>query len=176
MQNNQAPKPDQAILDSLKLRFDELQKVPLDIVLPENSALQKPPDGFFYRAMNSVCFCFSNCKKCEKYFCTRCIDTWTSKKNSCPTCRGSPFVKGNVPIIQRETLKSIEFNCGKCTKTFKYEKAQEHFLQCQRAVTCLQECGKKEFFSTFMALQLHLKNDCPKMSLECARCKVNFIK
>ena len=39
MQNNQAAKPDQATLDSLKLRFDEMQRVPLDIVLPENSAL-----------------------------------------------------------------------------------------------------------------------------------------
>ena len=74
MQNNQAPKPDQTILDSLKLRFDEMQKVPLDIVLPANSALKEPPDWCICIICHHVVWDPTNCKQCEKYFCTKCIN------------------------------------------------------------------------------------------------------
>ncbi len=39
-----------------------------------------------------------SCAKCEKMFCTKCLDDWLARNQTCPNCRKN-FKNGKVPRV-----------------------------------------------------------------------------
>ena len=127
MSNKNSAKPDQSILDNLRLRFEEMHKAPLVTELEEECAVSKPSSTLICSICSNVVWNPTICQNCESHFCMKCVDSWTARSNSCPTCRKQPFVKGKVSKFAKNTLSEISFKCKKCASIFKYDKAEDHF-------------------------------------------------
>lgn len=82
----------------------------------------------------TMCSCIlikpKQCKKCEMCFCEECINSWVSKKNSCPQ-RCQDFKIDNANQIIRNMLDSMKFKCTKCFEIFSYVRIIDHEPQCK---------------------------------------------
>ena len=168
--------PDKELLEKLWLRFQAIQEQPLVVTLSEEEAILKPNPHLLCPVCENVVWDTTVCQKCDRHFCTKCIDSWTKKNNSCPNCRDQPFERGKVVHFVKNSLADLNFKCKKCDENFKYEKSMEHVSRCQRTTVCLLNCGDTQYFSTFETLVSHMQDSCPNMQLECATCQEKFVR
>eukprot|EP00352_Strombidinopsis_acuminata_P002373 CAMPEP_0176384156 /NCGR_PEP_ID=MMETSP0126-20121128/34092_1 /TAXON_ID=141414 ORGANISM="Strombidinopsis acuminatum, Strain SPMC142" /NCGR_SAMPLE_ID=MMETSP0126 /ASSEMBLY_ACC=CAM_ASM_000229 /LENGTH=135 /DNA_ID=CAMNT_0017749683 /DNA_START=16 /DNA_END=423 /DNA_ORIENTATION=+ len=71
------------------------------------------------------------CDSCERWYCSKCIDKWTQKNNSCPNCKVDWKEAKRVSRFAYKKLEGLIFACDSCEKHFKYAELKNHWTtQC----------------------------------------------
>ena len=76
------------------------------------------------------------CDQCERWYCAKCIDTWTQRHSKCPNCNQVFQQKKKVSRFAFEKLKNLVFACDHCEKHVKYSDMKNHFTTQCMMVAC----------------------------------------
>ena len=117
----------------------------------------------------------ANC--CGNVYCTRCIERWKSRSNSCPTCRSTEQSERPFNVFRDRNahrhISSLTVYCPNwkdgCSKTMDLSDVEKHLSSdngCSfHVVECGNKCGHKERRAT---VKKHMTKEC---CLRCEKCK-----
>ena len=119
----------------------------------------------------------ANC--CGKIYCTRCIERWKTRSNSCPTCRSTEQSDPPFNVFRdrnaRQRITSLTVYCPNwkdgCGKMMDLSDTENHLVSdngCPfHVVECGNKCGHKERRAT---LNKHMTNECRLRHQKCQYC------
>ena len=141
--------------------------------------VERPPEGL----VCAVCQALShdpvqaNC--CGNVCCARCIERWTTRANSCPTCRSTEQSDPPFNVFRdRKTCKDIRSlavycpnQCDGCDKKMEISDVDNHLTSdngCSfQVVDCGNKCGHKYWRA---AIQKHMTSECCLRHEKCQYC------
>ena len=115
--------------------------------------LEKPPEGLVCAVCQTVAYDPVQATCCGKIYCTRCIEAWKTKSNSCPTCRSTersdpPFnVFRDRNALQRITSHVVycpNWKAG-CNKKMELSEVEKHIKSVNCVMLKQAECEYKWF-------------------------------
>ncbi len=66
-----------------------------------------------------------SCSSCQNCFCKECIEEWKKNNTKCPFRCENPKIEKNR--LMDNILSELMFKCQKCSETFSYSEAKDHF-------------------------------------------------
>jgi hypothetical protein len=117
---------------------------PDQLKLNEAQAVVQPLDPDFVCGLcSSVVFDPSQCNKCDKISCNKCLKTWKEKKSACAYCRQKYTIsRPNRKVM--EQLNQQMFRCEKCQEQVKYGDYEVHVKKCSsKSLKCPNVCDPK---------------------------------
>ena len=145
--------------------------------------MERPPEGLIC----AVCYALANdpvqATCCGKIYCTRCIEKWKTRANSCPACRSTEQSDPPFNVFRdRKTHKDIQslpVHCPNwkdgCDKKMDLSEVDNHLTSdngCHlQVVDCGNKCGHKDMRTAVkkhMTFECHLRHErcqyCPLIS------------
>ena len=119
----------------------------------------------------------ANC--CGNIYCTRCIERWKTRSNSCPTCRSTEQSKRPFKVFEdrnaHRCITNLTVYCPNrkdgCGKEMDHSDIENHLTSdngCSfHIVECGNKCGHKERRAT---VKKHMTNECRLRRQKCQYC------
>ena len=109
------------------------------------------------------------CSDCGKIFCKICIEKTKEKKNSCPTCRKSPF-QGRYAKSLKTFFNKIKLNCiyKGCNEHPEYSEYISHLKKCKFS---LYKCNNPgcDYQDSLEKMEIH-STECKFLLVKCQYC------
>ena len=118
--------------------------------------VERPPEGLVCAVCQALAHDPVQANCCGKIYCTRCIERWRTRSNSCPTCRSTE--QSHPPFIvftdrnAHQRIGSLTVYCPKwkegCSKTMELSEVENHLTSVNCFLFQLVECEYKRFGCT----------------------------
>ena len=171
-------------MDNEESRFVIIEENKPDLAIPEDNLMLNIKE--FTRCMHcTICSSMSIkpkiCSKCNKPYCTDCINRWKQEKeNICPL-RCSNITYLDICGLTTSILKCIELTCENCKKyaifTGKNIKTNfnyiEYSIHCKNCNYLKCKCTGCEEVNYYQEMMIHVKT-CSALNKQCFYCKLLF--
>ena len=141
--------------------------------------VERPPEWLICAVCQALSHNPVQATCCGKIYCTRCIERWKTRGNSCPTCRSTeqsdpPFnVFGDRNAHQRITSLAVYCpnQCDGCSKKMDLSEVDNHLTSdtgCPfQVVDCGNKCGHNAWHSFIVK---HMTSECRLRHEKCQYC------
>ena len=135
--------------------------------------VERPPEWLICAVCQALAHNPVQANCCGTIYCTRCIEKWKIRSNSCPTCRSTEQSERPFSVFEdRRAYRDVHnllVHCPTCGKKMELSALENHLASdngCpDQVVECGNKCGHKERRA---AVKKHMTNEC-RLRLE--RCK-----
>ena len=141
--------------------------------------VERPPEWLICAVCQALAHDPVQANCCGKIYCTRCIEKWKTRSNSCPTCRSTEQSDPPFNVFPdknaRQRISSLAVYCPNwtsgCDKKIGLTNVGKHLTSddgCpDQLVDCGNKCGHKESRAT---VNKHMTNECCLRRLQCRYC------
>ena len=142
--------------------------------------VERPPEWLICAVCQALAHDPVQANCCGKIYCTRCIEKWKTRSNSCPTCRSTEQSKRPFKVFedrnahQRITSLTVYCpnQCDGCDKIVDLSEVENHLTSNHgclfHVVECGNKCGHPRAWRSCIAQ--HMTNECRLRRQRCRYC------
>ena len=95
--------------------------------------VERPPEGLICAVCQDLVHDPVQANCCGNIYCTRCIERWKSRSNSCPTCRSTGQSNPPFNVFQDKrayrNVRNLLVHCpNMCGRTFELSAVESHLI------------------------------------------------
>ena len=141
--------------------------------------VERPPEWLICAVCQALAHDPVQANCCGKIYCTRCIERWKTRSNSCPTCRSTEQLDPPFNVFRdrnaRQHITNLTVYCPNwrddCSKEVDLSEVENHLTSdngCSfQIVECGNKCGQKERRAI---VKTHMTNECRLRRQKCQYC------